>query len=157
MSLWKSQWICHLKSIQSIQKHIANSLAWNGPLIDLNPKHHLHINHLCHNQKHLVLGGKMAPRHGHVNFQYEHLNNLYIGQNYFSYALVAIFGQCGITTHITTTTCMIKVGKVFPSNIYYDNWMFWALPHATFLSHHGPWPFFFNPHNLPLYPPLNIN
>jgi hypothetical protein len=47
------------------------STHWLGMVFNqLEPKHHLRINHLCNNQRHLVLGEKMAPHHGHVNFQY---------------------------------------------------------------------------------------
>jgi hypothetical protein len=30
------------------------SVAWNNPLVDLNPKRHFHIHHLHHNQWNLI-------------------------------------------------------------------------------------------------------
>jgi hypothetical protein len=57
----KSRQICHHRSIWSVRRHIASLLAWNGPLINLNPKHHLYIKHLCHSQRHLVFGKKWLP------------------------------------------------------------------------------------------------
>ncbi len=60
MSFWRSQWICPHRSIWLVWRHIVSSVAWNGPLINLNPNCHLCTNHLCHSQRHLVFGEKMV-------------------------------------------------------------------------------------------------
>jgi len=67
VSFWKSQRICPYEYIQLMWGHIVGLVVWNGPWINLNPKHHLYIIHQCHSQKHLVFGGKMVPCDGHVN------------------------------------------------------------------------------------------
>ncbi len=69
-NFWRSRRICHYKSIRSIWKHIVDSLAWNYLPININPKHHLFINHLCHNQKHLGSRKELAPYHGHMHLQH---------------------------------------------------------------------------------------